>query len=75
VIVHSRGTNDSNLLIIEAKKEAVPDHTWDAFDEEKVIAYGRELRYLAGIQLYVRIGAGPGARFRYRVYHGGFWKD
>jgi hypothetical protein len=48
IIIHRRGTNDHNLLIIEAKKSRDGGQGIDERDRQKVEAFIRDLRYRYG---------------------------
>lgn len=49
IIVHKRGHNGSNLLVIEAKKDSGDSD----FDRKKIKAYSHELKYLYGLILTI----------------------
>lgn len=53
IIVHKRGTNDHNLVVIEAKKSTNNDR---GNDLKKLRAFKRELRYRLCYRLIVYVG-------------------
>ncbi len=60
VIVHHRGNDNDNLLVIQLKKET-NDEPRDC-DRAKIEAMKRELQYKVGV--LVELPAGPGAKMR-----------
>jgi hypothetical protein len=56
LIVHDRGNNDNNLLVIEIKKSTSGDA--GGFDKKKINGYVDELRYTYGFCLNIQTGAG-----------------
>jgi hypothetical protein len=74
IIIHRRGSNAHNLLIIEAKK------TWcspvaHAFDRQKVEAYAHDLNYQFGIVLKIPTRHHRNQEFSCELYHQSAWAD
>ena len=57
IIVHRRGNNDNNLLIVEAKKENDRRAQGEEHDRHKLLAYLRDLNYCAGLFIIFFIGS------------------
>lgn len=74
IIVHQRGSNERNLLIVEAKKIGCTVAAQE-FDRLKIEAYARDLAYKAGILVTFRTRRAKGVRVRYKVYHEGIWSE
>jgi hypothetical protein len=74
VIVHQRGSNARNLLVVEAKKQGCALAAQE-FDRLKVEAYARDLAYTTGILLTFGTGRGARNRVRYKVYYKERWID
>ena len=74
IIVHERGSNDHNILIIEAKKSGEEDAAVDKFDRQKVEAFINDLQYRYGTLVVFHIPplASP---FHARFRANGEWKD
>jgi hypothetical protein len=53
IIIHERGTNARNLVVIEAKKSTNTD---GETDKKKLEAFKRELGYSLGYRLVVKVG-------------------
>lgn len=57
IIVHERGNNDNNYIVIEVKKKEFAEkirrdgETYKDFDKSKLRAYTKELKYERGIYL------------------------
>ena len=73
IIIHRRGSNDDNLLIIEAKKVGCSGEEHD-FDRRKIEAYARDpLNYLAGIRVVFDTGQQFQEGLICELYHRGGW--
>lgn len=57
IIVHERGNNDNNLLVIEIKKSNNPDN---GCDQEKIKNFIKDLKYDFGV--FINIGVKDNAR-------------
>lgn len=53
IVVHQRGTDVENLLVIEMKKSSNPDPR--DFDKQKIEAYGKEVDYEFGLFLEMNV--------------------
>jgi len=53
IVVHKRGTDDENLLVIEIKKSSNPIDR--DFDREKIVAFTTELDYKFGLFLEINV--------------------
>lgn len=75
IIVHQRGTNDHNLLIVEAKKsnDARVDGTDN--DRNKLIAYARDLNYTIGIFIVFTVHNPKVRPYDYDAYFEGAWHN
>ena len=73
IIVHHRGDNDHNLLIIEAKKRSALGGAIDNYDRRKIEAFSRGLEYGNGAALTFRIGEDDGDRIELHFYSNGKW--
>lgn len=71
VIVHERGTNGRNLLIVEAKKVPSTPASIE-YDRLKIEAYARDLGYVVGIALHLHVGVESPVH-GYRAYHDHEW--
>lgn len=74
IIVHKRGSNDSNLLIVEAKKIRCSQRAHE-FDRRKVEAYARDLYYQAGILIKIPTGRNRRVPWHCELYYQGAWTD
>ncbi len=76
VIVHRRGRNDRNLLVIEVKKTG-RDEPYDDWDRDKLRAFKNpsELGYRYGYFLKLRTGAVRGGRIEDLVEIGDYDRD
>jgi hypothetical protein len=73
IIIHQRGTNDYNLLIVEAKKSNDARLGGEDHDRNKLVAYARDLGYRVGIFIVFSI-RNPGVkRHKYESYYEGVW--
>jgi hypothetical protein len=75
IIVHERGTNDYNTLIIEAKKTRDIRSSEEARDRCKLIAYAAELRYTVGIFIVFDTNDSMNTWCRYITYYDHEWHD
>lgn len=74
IVIHRRGDNKRNLLILEAKKRLRADFTTtDDLDRQKIEAYVRDLHYFAGCMLTICVRERL-PRFRLTLYHQGRWR-
>jgi hypothetical protein len=73
IIVHHRGDNLHNLLIIEAKKVRRFDGHVDDHDRRKIEAFARELDYTFGAAVALRVGEEDGNRIAVTLYSGNHW--
>jgi hypothetical protein len=73
IIVHQRGANDRNLLIVEAKKARDGRGDGEARDRTKLVAYARELDYTVGVFIVFPTGEGCDAPCQRSYYHNGQW--
>lgn len=74
IIVHRRGSNAENLLIIEAKKTRCSPRA-HAFDRLKVEAYARDLNYQFGILMKIPTRQPRNHECECEIYHQGVWAD
>jgi hypothetical protein len=74
VIVHQRGSNERNLLVVEAKKQGCALAAQE-FDRLKVEAYARDLAYTAGILVTFGTGRAASNRVCYKVHYEGRWLE
>jgi hypothetical protein len=58
IIIHHRGSDDANLLVIELKKST--NHEPHDCDRAKIVAMKREYRYTFGV--FIVLPAGPASR-------------
>lgn len=58
IIIHKRGADGPNLVVIEVKKEGNPVD--GEYDDLKIRAYRRELGYQVGIFIFFEIGEDAG---------------
>lgn len=71
IIVHGRGNNDNNLLVIEAKKSSNRDGT--GFDSKKLDAFqGDPYLYKHGALVLFTVGAVPRYDVEWRCGHNTF---
>lgn len=75
IIVHHRGNNENNLLIIEAKKRHQFNSAIDKHDRRKIQAFSTGLDYLCGAALNLRIGDGEGERIELHFFTDEEWSD
>jgi len=73
IIVHQRGNNDHNLLIVEAKKARHARPAIDPYDRMKISAFSRDLSYRFGAAILFAVGTEPGARVHLSFYSNGEW--
>ena len=74
IIIHRRGSNADNLLIIEAKKTRCSPRAHD-FDRQKVEAYARDLNYQFGILVKIPTRQHRREAFHCRLYCNGNWTN
>jgi len=74
VIVHQRGNNNHNILIIEAKKSSRENEAVDEFDRQKVEAFANDLHYRYGALIVFHIPP-QDLSFHARFYARGEWTD
>ncbi|HYW11854.1 MAG TPA: hypothetical protein VE871_07840 [Longimicrobium sp.] len=74
IIVHKRGGNKHNILIIEAKKLHERGAEGELRDRNKLIAYARDLDYQVGVFLLLPTGAEFRTRCRYEYYVDRTWR-
>jgi hypothetical protein len=77
VIVHWRGENNRNLLIIEAKKSNDGRPGGEKKDKEKLVAFADNARYKYKVGVFVRFytGTNPTKWCEYKYYHDGKWSE
>ena len=73
IIVHHRGDNDHNLLIVEAKKKRALTGAIDRHDQRKIEAFSRDLNYRHGAALTFRVGDHEGDRIELCFYTDDSW--
>jgi hypothetical protein len=75
IVVHERGSNARNILIVEAKKAR--DGRWDGEerDRTKLVAYARELGYTVGVFIIFPTEGDCNAPCKRSYYHNGRWND
>ncbi len=74
IIIHRRGSNADNLLIIEAKKIRCSPRAHD-FDKHKVEAYARDLNYQIGILMKIPTRQQRQEEFHCRLYYNRVWTN
>jgi len=74
IIIHRRGTNDHNILVIEAKKSRDRGEGVDELDRQKVEAFIHDLRYQYGALVVFHI-ADEGTPYHACIHARGEWKQ
>ena len=75
IIVHERGSNDHNILVIEAKKSNDRRKNGERFDRRKLQAYASHIHYFVGIFLLINIEADSETPCKYDIFYDGQWHD
>jgi hypothetical protein len=75
IIVHLRGTNDYNTLIVEAKKTSDRRQNGEQRDIQKLMAYAQELGYIVGILAIFDTDGSLDTWCKYRTYYGVEWHN
>ena len=75
IIIHHRGNNEYNLLIIEAKKRHNFNGCIDDYDRKKIEAFKADLHYRCGAAITFFVGEVEGERIEIFFYSGGNWRD
>jgi hypothetical protein len=79
IIVHRRGTNEHNLLIVEAKKSTDSrGAARELFDKKKLVAYAtsEELHYPVGIYIFFYTGKRATSKpHHYVAYYDNQWHE
>jgi len=73
IIVHHRGDNLHNVLIVEAKKARRLGGQVDDHDRTKIEAFARELQYSFGAAVTLRIGEEEGDRIEVAFHSDEGW--
>ena len=81
VIVHERGTNDRNLLAIEAKKQRGTNANMlnvenEKNDTKKLVAYStQDFGYKIGVFVTFYTGSNPIRKCQFKCYYEGDWHN